>query len=46
MRELLDPIETDTVSGLRDRALIAVLVFSFARIGAALALTHADGQVT
>lgn len=41
-RELLDSIETDTVVGLRDRALIGVLVFSFARIGAALGLTVAD----
>lgn len=41
-RELLDSIETDTVVGLRDRALIGVLVFSFARIGAALALRSGD----
>jgi site-specific recombinase XerD len=41
-RELLDSIETDTVGGLRDRALIGVLVYSFARIGAALALKVDD----
>jgi integrase len=35
-RELLDPIDTDSIGGLRDRALIGVLVYSFARIGAAL----------
>ena len=37
-RELLDAIETDDIAGLRDRALIGLLVFSFARIGAALTL--------
>lgn len=41
-RELLDSIETDTVVGLRDRALIGVLVFSFARIGAALSMKVED----
>ena len=34
-RELLDSIDTKTVVGLRDRALIGLLVFTFARIGAA-----------
>jgi hypothetical protein len=33
-RELLDAIETDTVMGLRDRALIALIVYTFARVGA------------
>jgi integrase/recombinase XerD len=37
-RELLDSIDTDSVGGPRDRALIGVLVYSFTRIGAALAL--------
>ena len=41
-RELLDSIDTDTIRGLRDRALIGVLVYSFARIGAALALKVDD----
>ena len=41
-RELLDAIETDDIAGLRDRALIGLLVFSFARIGAALALKVDD----
>lgn len=41
-RVLLDSIETDTLVGLRDRALIGVLVFSFARIGAALAMKIED----
>jgi site-specific recombinase XerD len=41
-RQLLDSIDTSTVVGLRDRALIALLVFTFARIGAALGMTVAD----
>ena len=41
-RELLDSIETDTIRGLRDRALIGVLVYSFARIGAALSMKVDD----
>src|SRR5438105_14321532 len=41
-RELLDSIDTDTIQGLRDRALIGVLVYSFARIGAALAMKVDD----
>jgi site-specific recombinase XerD len=35
-RKLLDSIPTDTVRDLRDRALIATLTYSFARITAAL----------
>jgi integrase len=41
-RELLDAIETDTIVGLRDRALIGTLVYSFARVGAALAMKIED----
>jgi site-specific recombinase XerD len=41
-RELLDSIETDTLGGLRDRALIGALVYSFARIGAALLMKVDD----
>src|SRR5277367_2698359 len=33
-RELLDSIDVTTLVGLRDRALIAVMTFAFARIGA------------
>jgi site-specific recombinase XerD len=40
--QLLDSIDTETVVGLRDRALIGLLVFTFARIGAALGMTVAD----
>jgi integrase len=32
-RQLLDSIDTSTVMGLRDRALIGLLVFTFVRIG-------------
>lgn len=41
-RELLMSIRTDTVVGLRDRALIATLTYSFARISAALAMNVED----
>jgi site-specific recombinase XerD len=35
-RTLLDSTEVSTMTGLRDRALIALLIYSFARISAAL----------
>lgn len=41
-RALLDSIDVSTPAGLRDRALIALMVYSFARIGAALSMTVAD----
>ncbi len=41
-RTLLDSIEADTPIGLRDRALVALMVFSFARVGAALAMRVED----
>ncbi len=41
-RALLDSIDTSTPIGLRDRALIALMVFSFGRIGAALAMRVED----
>lgn len=41
-RQLLDSLDTSTPAGLRDRALIALMVFSFARIGAALAMRVED----
>src|SRR3546814_20331619 len=37
-RALLDRIDVTTDAGFRDRALIGLMVYSFARIGAALAL--------
>lgn len=36
-RQLLDAIDVSTCIGLRDRALIGLMVYSFARVGAALA---------
>jgi site-specific recombinase XerD len=41
-RALIDSIETTTPAGLRDRALIGLMVFSFARIGAALGMKVED----
>lgn len=41
-RKLLDSIPTDTLRDLRDRALIATLTYSFARIGAALKMKVED----
>ena len=41
-RELLDSIDTSTVVGLRDRALISVMTFAFARIGAVVAMRVED----
>ena len=41
-RKLLDGIPTDTVRDLRDRALIATLTYSFARINAAVKMKVED----
>jgi site-specific recombinase XerD len=41
-RVLLDSIDATTPAGHRDRALIALMVYSFARIGAALAMKVED----
>jgi site-specific recombinase XerD len=41
-RILLDSIDISTPAGLRDRALIALILFSFARIGAALGMKVDD----
>ena len=41
-RALLDRVDVTTPAGLRDRALIALMVYSFARIGAALAMRVED----
>ena len=41
-RGLLDGIDLSTLAGLRDRALIGVLVFSFARITAAVSMRVSD----
>jgi integrase/recombinase XerC len=44
-RALLDSIDVTTPAGLRDRALIGLMVYSFARIGAALAMKVEDVYV-
>ena len=44
-RQLLDSIDASTRVGLGDRALIALMVFSFARVGAALAMRVEDVYV-
>ena len=41
-RALLDAIDVTTPAGLRDRALIALMIYSFARIGAALTMKVED----
>ena len=41
-RQLLNAIDIRTLSGLRDRALIALMVYSFARIGAAIGMRVED----
>ena len=41
-RQLIDAIDTTTLAGLRDRALIATMIYSFARIGAVVALACED----
>ena len=41
-RQLLDSIDVSTPAGLRDRALIAMMVYSFARVGAALGMKVED----
>jgi len=43
-RQMFDAIDVKTIAGLRDRALIAVMVFSFARIGAVLRMDVQDYQ--
>ncbi len=40
--ELLVGIDVSTIMGLRDRALIAVMVYSFARVGAVVAMNVED----
>jgi site-specific recombinase XerD len=41
-RRLLDSIEVTTIAGLRDRALIGMMVYSFARVGAVLGMKVED----
>lgn len=44
-RQLLDAIDVSTPIGLRDRALIGLMVYSFARVGAALSMKVQDVYV-
>jgi integrase/recombinase XerC len=44
-RRLLESIDVSTQTGLRDRALIGLMVYTFARIGAALAMKVEDVYV-
>jgi site-specific recombinase XerD len=44
-RQLLDRIDGSKAIGLRDRALIALMAFSFARVGAALGMKVEDAFV-
>ncbi len=41
-RQLLDSIPTDSLVGLRDRALIATMLYSFARVSAAVGMLVQD----
>ena len=41
-RTLLDSIDTSTIAGLRDRALIGVMVFSFDRVSAVVGMSVED----
>src|SRR5208282_5525843 len=41
-RQLIDAIDATTVIGLHDRALIGLMVYSFARIGAAIGMRVED----
>lgn len=42
MRDLLDSIETTSLKGLRDRAAIAVMAYTFARVSAVVLLQRED----
>jgi site-specific recombinase XerD len=41
-RTLLDAIDTSTITGLRDRALVGVMVYSFARVSAVIGMNGGD----
>lgn len=41
-RALIESIDTSTLTGLRDRALIATMIYTFARIGAVLKMNVKD----
>jgi site-specific recombinase XerD len=41
-RQLIDSIDVATIAGMRDRALIGCLVYSFARVSAAIGMDRGD----
>ena len=41
-RRLLEAIDTGTLAGLRDRALVSVMLYSFARVSAVIAMRRQD----
>ena len=41
-RRLLDAIDTTTLAGLRDRALVSVMLYSFARVSAVIGMRRQD----
>ena len=41
-RKLLESIDTGTLAGLRDRALLSVMLYSFARVSAVLGMRRQD----
>jgi integrase/recombinase XerD len=41
-RQLLDSIDTSTIQGLRDRVIIGLMVYTFARVGALVAMNVED----
>ena len=41
-RRLLDAIDAGTLAGLRDRALVSVMLYSFARVSAAIGMRRGD----
>jgi integrase/recombinase XerD len=43
-RTLIDAIDTTSLPGLRDRALIGLMVYTFARVGSAVAMRVEDYQ--
>lgn len=45
VRDLIAAIETDTIIGLRDRAIIGVMVYTFARVGAVTRMQLEDVYV-
>ena len=44
-RTLIDTIDTSTITGLRDRALIGLMVYTFARVGAVIKMQAEDVYV-